>query len=169
MRFTCIPTLIATLSMAGCASLGNLTRVIQPPRFEQAEGQPAQLRLMAPSRTMPLGGAGVRIWLRVRNPNPFGFTLSTVDATLDLQGRRAAEGEFPVGLPLSANGDSVVPLDLAISFDDAPGLAGALRQLAVGGTVPYELSGTVGVDAGRLGTPTFGPMLLTDGNLRVVR
>jgi LEA14-like dessication related protein len=118
---------------------------------------------------MPLGGAGVRIWLRVTNPNPFGFTLSTVDATLALQGRRAAEGEFPVGLPLSARGDSVIPIDLSISFDDAPSLAGALRQLAVGGTVAYDLSGTVGVDAGRIGTPTFGPMLLTHGDMRVVR
>jgi hypothetical protein len=27
----------------------------------------------------------------------------------------------------------------------------------------------VGIDAGRLGTPTFGPMLLTRGDLRAVR
>ena len=46
---------------------------------------------------------------------------------------------------------------------------GALRKLAVGGRVAYELNGTVGVDAGRLGTPTFGPMLLTRGEMRVVR
>jgi hypothetical protein len=41
--------------------------------------------------------------------------------------------------------------------------------MAVGGEVDYELEGTVGVDAGRLGTPTFGPMLLTRGEVRVVR
>jgi hypothetical protein len=63
----------------------------------------------------------------------------------------------------------VIPLDLAISFSDLPGLSGSLRKLAVGGSVPYELEGTVGVDAGRLGTPTFGPMLLTRGEMRVVR
>jgi hypothetical protein len=169
MRRVCAILLCTAVTATGCAGLSELTRAIQPPRFEQADGQPAQLRLMAPSRTMPLGGAGVRIWLRVTNPNPFGFTLSTVDATLALQGRRAAEGEFPVGLPLSARGDSVIPIDLSISFDDAPSLAGALRQLAVGGTVAYDLSGTVGVDAGRIGTPTFGPMLLTHGDMRVVR
>lgn len=169
MRFLIVVVLFGALAATGCASLGNLARVVQPPRFEQAQGQPAELRLMPPSRTLPLGGAGVRIWLRVINPNPFGFTLSTVNATLALQGSQAADGDFPLGLPLSANGDSVVPLDLSISFRDLPGLAGALRQLAVGGTVPYELSGTVGVDAGRLGTPTFGPMLLTRGDLRVVR
>ena len=76
--------------------------------------------------------------------------------------------DFPLGLPLSARQESVIPLDLSISFADLPGLAGALRKLAVGGRVAYELNGTVGVDAGRLGTPTFGPMLLTRGEMRVV-
>jgi len=113
--------------------------------------------------------AGVRIWLEVTNPNPFGFTLSTVTATLALDGTRAATGDFPLGLPLTAGQRSVVPLDLAISFADLPGLAGVLRQMAGGGEVDYELEGTVGVDAGRLGTPTFGPMLLTRGEVRVVR
>jgi hypothetical protein len=168
MRVACILTIVGTLSGAGCASLGGLSSIIQPPRFEQAEGQPAQLRILGPSRTMPLGGAGVRIWLKVTNPNGFGFTLSTVNAALMLEGSRTA-ADFPLGLPLSARQESVIPLDLAISFSDLPGMAGSLRKLAVGGSVPYELEGTVGVDAGRLGTPTFGPMLLTRGEMRVVR
>ena len=118
---------------------------------------------------LAIGGAGVRIWLAVTNPNPFGFTLSTVNATLLLEGNRAATGDFPLGLPLTAGQRTVVPLDLSISFSDLPGLSGTLRQLAVGGTVGYQLDGTVGIDAGRLGTPTFGPMLLTSGDLRAVR
>lgn len=169
MRFACILTIVATMSGAGCASLGGLSSIIQPPRFEQAEGQPAQLRILGPSRTMPVGGAGVRLWLKVTNPNAFGFTLSTINAALSLEGSRAADADFPLGLPLSARQESVIPLDLSISFADLPGLASALRRLAVGGSVPYELEGTVGVDAGRLGTPSFGPMLLTRGEMRVVR
>jgi len=169
MRFVCILTLISALSASGCATLGGLSQIIQPPRFEQADGQPAELRILGPSRTMPVGGAGVRIWLKVTNPNAFGFTLSTLDAALSLEGSRAAAADFPLGLPLSARQESVIPLDLAFSFADLPGLAGALRRLAVGGSVAYELNGTVGVDAGRLGTPTFGPMLLTRGEMRVVR
>ena len=157
------------MSGAGCASLGGLSSIIQPPRFEQAEGQPAQLRILGPSRAMPVGGAGVRLWLKVTNPNAFGFTLSTINAALSLEGSRAADADFPLGLPLSARQELVIPLDLSISFADLPGLASALRRLAVGGSVPYELEGTVGVDAGRLGTPTFGPMLLTRGEMRVVR
>ena len=158
-----------TSVMSGCAGLSQLAQFVQAPRFSQADNQPAELRFMAPSRSLPAGGAGVRIWLEVTNPNPFGFTLSSVTATLALDGTRAATGDFPLGLPLTAGQRSVVPLDLAISFADLPGLAGVLRQMAVGGEVDYELEGTVGVDAGRLGTPTFGPMLLTRGEVRVVR
>lgn len=155
--------------MSACAGLDQLTGIVQPPRFEQADGQPAELRILGPSRTMPVGGAGVRIWLKITNPNAFGFTLRTVNATLELDGTRAADGDFPLGLPLTARQESIVPLDLSISFADLPGLGGTLRTLAVGGRVGYELNGTVGVDAGRLGTPTFGPMLLTRGEMSVVR
>ena len=169
MRFASILILASVLAVPGCATLGGLSQIIQPPRFEQSDGQPAELRILGPSRTMPVGGAGVRVWLKVTNPNPFGFTLSTLNAALSLEGSRAADADFPLGLPLSARQESVIPLDLSFSFADLPGLAGALRKLAVGGHVAYELNGTVGVDAGRLGTPTFGPMLLTRGEMRVVR
>ena len=160
---------LLALLMPACGQLATLGRIIQPPTFEQADGQPAEIRLMAPSRSMPTGGAGVRIWLEVSNPNPFGFTLSTLNATLALEGSHAATGDFPLGLPLGARQESVVPLDLSISFTDVPGLAGALRQMALGGSVDYQLDGTVGVDAGAFGTPTFGPMRLVTGELRLVR
>ena len=157
------------IGTAGCATLGQLGQIVQPPRFRQADNQPAQIRLLAPSTRNPTGGAGVRVWLEVSNPNAFGFTLSTVNATLALEGSHAATGDFPLGLPLQAGQQSVVPLDLTINFSDVPGLAGVARQIAAGGAIDYQLDGTVGIEAGRLGTPTFGPMLLTRGELRVIR
>ena len=165
-RLVCICLALMTSS---CATLGPLAQIVKPPRFRQADGQPAEIRLIAPSLRNPTGGAGVRIWLEVTNPNAFGFTLSTVNATLGLQGSHAANGEFPLGLPLQAGASSVVPLDLAINFADVPNLAGTIRKLATGGAIDYTLDGTVGVEAGRLGTPTFGPLLLTSGQLRVIR
>ena len=164
-RLTAVLVLIA--ATVGCASLGNLQQIIRPPRFEQAAGQPAEIRLVGPNTTSPLGGAGVRVWLAVTNPNPFGFTLSRVNATLMLEGIRAAAGDFPLGLPLTAGQQTIVPLDLAISFADVPGLSRTLGRLAVGGTAPFQLDGTVGIDAGRFGTPTFGPMTLATGDLQV--
>jgi hypothetical protein len=164
-----LSVVLLALVVSGCAQLGALSQIVQPPRFEQADNQPAEIRLMGPSLSMPAGGAGVRIWLEVTNPNAFGFTLSTLSATLALEGSRAATGDFPLGLPLAARQQSVVPLDLSISFVDLPGLAGVLRQVAIGGAVDYELDGTVGINAGAFGTPTFGPMRLVSGELRLVR
>lgn len=165
------PTIAAIVAAAtaACASLGPLAQIVQPPTFRQADNQPAEIRLIAPSLRTPTGGAGVRIWLEVSNPNAFGFTLSTLKATLALQDTRAATGDFPLGLPLGARQQSVVPLDLYIDFADVPGLASVVRQLATRGSIDYQLDGTIGIDAGRLGTPTFGPMLLTRGDLRVIR
>jgi hypothetical protein len=160
-----LAVIVANASCAG--GLGNLQQIIRPPRFEQAPGQPAELRLLGPSARSPLGGAGVRIWLQVSNPNPFGFTLSTIDADLMLEGNHAANGNFPLGLPLTAGQQTVVPLDLSISFADVPALSRTIGRLATGGTAPYQLDGTVGIDAGRFGTPTFGPMTLTTGQLQV--
>jgi hypothetical protein len=160
-----IPALVTSSSCAG--GLGSLQQIIRPPRFEQAAGQPAELRLLGPSARSPLGGAGVRIWLQVTNPNPFGFTLSTIDADLILEGNHAATGSFPLGLPLTAGQETVVPLDLSISFADVPALSRTIGRLATGGMAAYQLDGTVGIDAGRFGTPTFGPMTLTTGQLQV--
>src|SRR5688572_23009823 len=53
------------LAVAGCAGLTQLAQFVQAPRFEQADNQPAELRFIQPSRSMPAGGAGVRIWLEV--------------------------------------------------------------------------------------------------------
>ena len=169
MAHTRLIGFLLAIAAAGCATLGPLAQIVQPPRFRQAEGQRAEIRLIAPSLRNPTGGAAVRIWLEVTNPNAFGFTLSTVSATLALQGTHAATGDFPLGLPLSAGQQSVVPLDLSISFADVPALAGVLRKLATSGTTDYQLDCTVGVEAGSLGTPTFGPMILTRGELRVIR
>jgi hypothetical protein len=169
MAHTRLLGVLLAATTAGCATLGPLAQIVQPPRFRQADNQPAEIRLIGPSLRMPTGGAGVRIWIEVTNPNAFGFTLSTVNATLALEGIRAATGDFPLGLPLSPGQPSVIPLDLSISFADMPGLAGVARQMASGGTIDYQLDGIVGVEAGRFGTPTFGPMLLTRGELRVTR
>jgi uncharacterized membrane protein YphA (DoxX/SURF4 family) len=154
----------AMFLMAGCGGLASLAQLIQPPRFEQAD-QPVAIRLVAPTLGHPAGGAGVTIWLRVTNPNPLGFTLTTLDTTLLLEGQHAATGDFPLGLPLGAGQESVFPIALSISFADLPGLANVIRQAVTGRNVAYQLDGTVGIDAGRFGQPTFGPMLLVRGDL----
>jgi hypothetical protein len=170
LRMGWVPVAALTVVLgAGCASLeslGSLRALVRPPTFAEAEGQPAEIRLMGPGADRPLGGAAIRLWTRVTNPNAFGFRLATLRTTLLLDGSRAATGDFPLGLPLGPREETVVPLDLSISFSDLTGLARVVRSAADGQPVPYQLDGTIGIDAGRLGQPTFGPMELFQGELR---
>jgi Late embryogenesis abundant protein len=154
-----------TLVGAACAELNQLSVLVQPPRFEQAADHAPEIRLLGPSRDLPTGGAGVRLWAHVTNPNAFGIRLSTLTGTLFLDQSRAATADFPVGLSLAPSGDTVMPLDLTMSFADLPGLADVVKQAASGQSVPYQLEGTIGVDAGQLGQPTFGPLTLLRGDI----
>jgi hypothetical protein len=149
--------LLALQACASMGSLGNLGALIQPPRFEQVPDQPAEIRLQG------ISGAGVRLWTKVTNPNPFGLRLGTLKGTLYLEDTRAADADFPLGLPLAAGGDSIIPIDISIRFADLPGLSGVARRIVARQPLPYRLAGTVGVDAGRLGQPVFGPMTLIRG------
>ena len=121
------------------------------------QGRPAEIRLAGST------GAGVRLWTHVTNPNPFGLTLGTLKGTLYLDAARAADADFPLGLPLTAGGESEIPIDISISFSDLPGLSSVARRIFARQSVGYRLEGTVGVDAGRLGQPVFGPMTLLRG------
>ena len=148
-----------------CASLGQLARVIQPLRFSEVPGQQSTIRLAGPSSRQPLGGAALRLWTRISNPNPVGITLSTLRADVSLNGTHAATGDFPLGLPLAAGAETDVPLELSIDFADLPGLADVLRRAIASQQVPYEVDGTFSIDVGSLGRPRFGPMRLFQGRL----
>jgi hypothetical protein len=160
-------TVAATLA-AGCATLG-LETLIQPPRFTTVSNQQAELRVLGPSTSRPLGGAQVRLWARVENPNAFGVTLAALRGNLHLENSRAAEVNFPLGLPLLAGRDTIIPLDVNISFSDLPGLADAVQRIVTRNQVAYRLDGTVTLDAGAFGQPTFGPTTWLEGETRVVR
>lgn len=159
--------LILAFVLSGCASLGGLGVV--PPRISIDGQQSAELRLLGPSLQRPLGGASLRLYARVENPNPVGITLTRLAGTLQLQGFDAADADFPLGVPLTAAGSAVVPLDIAISFANLPGLADVLTRAITGGEVDYSLQGTASVDAGMLGQPSFGPMTLLAGSVRPTR
>lgn len=156
------------LALQGCASLGALA-LVRPPRFRSDPDRPAELRLLGPSLSRPLGGASIRLWARVENPNPFSLTLSTVAGSLFLEGTEAADVDLPLGLPLVSGEVQTVPLDLSVSFENVPRLGEVLARAALGSEVGYRLRGTIGVDAGSLGRPTFGPLTLLEGDVRVRR
>ncbi len=154
---------------AACAALAGLDPVVLAPRFEMAGDRQSELRLLAPSFERPLGGLAVRIWARVENPNGFSINLSSVDGTLFLEGRQAALVDFPLGLPLPARQDTVIPLDVGISLADLPGLTDVASRALSGAPIAYNLDGTLRVNAGMLGQPLFGPMTLLEGQLQTQR
>ena len=160
---------LATLMVGSCATLEGLRGLVQAPRFEQVPGQEAEIRLVGPTSSQPLGGAGVRIFTQVTNPNAFGLTLGTLRGTLHIEGSPAADVDFPLGLPLRPSQQTVVPIDLSISFSDLPGLANVIRRAVNREPLAYHLEGTIGVDAGQLGQPTFGPMTILRGELRGIQ
>lgn len=155
-------------TFAACAGL-NLGNVLQAPRFSVDQTRSSELRLVGPSSQSPLGGAAIRIWAHVQNPNPFGLRLSALEGSLALENTRAANVGFPWGVPLTASADTVIPLDLTVRFSDLPGLANLASRLVTRSNVNYRLDGTVTVDAGVLGQPKFGPSTLLSGNLVVRR
>ena len=166
MQAKLIGVVVLAVACTGCATLESLRGLVQAPRFEEASGQEARIQILPPSSAQPLGGAGVRLWTEVTNPNAFGLTLGTLRGTLNVEGTRAADVDFPLGLPLRAGQSTTVPIDLSISFSDLPGLADVIRRAARREPLAYHLEGTIGVDAGQLGQPVFGPMTLLRGELR---
>ena len=147
-------------STSGCAALQQLQAFIQPPRFEQDQQSRSEIRLRG------VDGASVRIWTRVSNPNSFGLTLGTLQGTLHLEGSRAATVDFPFGLPLQPLSEEVVPIDLSVDFRDVTGLGQAIARAVTRQPIAFEIEGTIGVNAGRLGTQTLGPMTWLRGELR---
>jgi hypothetical protein len=137
--------------------------------FSVADGRPAELRLVGPATNRPLGGASIRLWARVENPNALGISLRTVQGALALEGTKAADVDFPLGLPLLAGQDTIIPLDINVSFSDLPGLADVAAKLVTRNSVDYRLDGTVSINAGPLGSPSFGPSTLLAGTLSVRR
>lgn len=149
--------------LAACATLG----AVVPLRFSDPPDRSSELRLLAPSAGRPLGGAALRLWARVENPNGFGLTLTDLEGDLFVSDAEAIAVDFPLGLPMTAYQDTVIPLDVSIGFDDLPGLAGVARDAITGRPLPYRIDGRFGVAAGALGTVRFGPLTLLTGDLRV--
>jgi Late embryogenesis abundant protein len=147
-------------SSSACATLQQLGALIQPPRFEQDDQQRSEISLSG------TGGANVRIWTRVSNPNSFGFTIGTLRGTLLLEGSRAASVDFPFGLPLPAHGEEVVPIDIAVNFRDVPKLGGAIARAISRQPIDFELEGLIGVSAGGFGEQLLGPMTFLTGELQ---
>jgi len=167
-RMGLVGVVATTLLLTGCAQLG-LSAIVQPPRFTTASGRNAEIRLLGPSASRPLGGAAIRIWAHVENPNTFGLNLTRLAGDLFLSDTRAADVSFPLGLPLTAQQDTFIPIEIALSFSELEGLADVVRRVLSSNQVDYRLDGTLSIDAGAFGEPSFGPQTWLQGRAQVFR
>jgi hypothetical protein len=156
----------AALVLAACASLASLIGV-EPPVFAIAQGRQSVLSLDPASILTARPSARLRLWTQVRNPNSIGFTLSTLRGTVFLEGSEVARYDLPLGLPLRAAQDTVIPLDITFGLPALSSLGRLGQALLEGRAVQYRLDGTLGVDAGALGQPTFGPRTWLQGSVDV--
>jgi hypothetical protein len=163
------PRIAAALLIGGTAACATLSQLIQPPTFSAASNQPSQIRLIGPGAGHLLGGIGVRLYARVQNPNAFGLTLTHLAGNLFLEGQRTADVDLPLGLPMRAAQDTVLPIDINVSFADIPGIVSTVQAALARNTVAYRLDGSFAVDAGPFGQPSFGPQTLFGGSMQVIR
>jgi hypothetical protein len=140
---------------------------IEPPRFEVVSDRESVISLDPASVLTGRPMARVRLWARVTNPNTMGLTLTTLRGDIFLEGNEMAEVDLPLGLPLLAAQDTVVPLDIRFGLPALSALGSLGEALLSRSAVSYRLDGTVGVDAGSLGEPTFGPRTWLSGELAV--
>ena len=52
-----ILVVLSTTITSGCAALGTLRNFVQAPKFDEAPGRRAEIRLVGPSMNAPIGGA----------------------------------------------------------------------------------------------------------------
>ncbi len=169
MRHRRTTPLAAAILIVAASACATLSQLIQPPTFSSAPNQPSQIRLIGPGSGHPLGGIGVRLYARVQNPNAFGLTLTHLAGNLFLEGQRTANVDLPLGLPMRAAQDTVLPIDLSVSFADIPGIVTTVQAALARNTVAYRLDGSFAVDAGPFGQPSFGPQTLFGGSMQVIR
>ena len=165
-RFVVAVVAVLTATLSGCAAFQRLLDV-QPPRIEVASGRESTLTLDPSSVLTGRPLATVRIWARVVNPNTFGFTLTRLRGDLFLEEREMADVDLPLGLPLDAAADTVIPIDVSFGLPSLNSLGALGEALLRRSAVAYRLDGTVGVDAGEVGEPTFGPRTWLRGRFQV--
>lgn len=93
------------------------------------------------------GNATFRLELEAGNPNTFALTLSRLDFTLFINGRRSAQGSSSEGVSLPPNSSERLTLDVTVALSQAPELLGDMARLVAGEPTQYRLEGAVTVEA----------------------
>ena len=110
-RYTILSLVLAAAAagalVAGCASLGELSRGIQKP----------QARIVGTAiETLSFEGAALRFDVEITNPNPVGIELAGFDYELVIEGEPFVSGKVDRRVGVAARGRSVVPVPVELTF-----------------------------------------------------
>ncbi len=119
--------ILAATSLAACASL-DLSAMIRKPTAEVVGFQ---------IETLSFEGAGLRLDVKVTNPNGIGIELAGFDYSLLIEGSELVKGAVDHRVALRANGSSVIPVPVSFRYE---AMLAAVRALADKDESPYELT-----------------------------
>jgi LEA14-like dessication related protein len=129
-----VAALAAAVQLAGCAAVGELAK--------SAFEKPTLRFVDVAVERLDFEGATLAFDFRLVNPNGFGLTLGKVAYGLAVDGREVARGEIEGGLRIPASGEVPVRFTATLPYREVSHL---LELVERGGSVPYTLSGVVGV------------------------
>ena len=119
--------ILAAAGLAACASL-DLSSMIRKPTLEIVGFEVERLTFEE---------AGLRLDVKVTNPNGVGIQLAGFDYSLVIEGAELVKGAVDHKVSLRANGSSVIPVPVSFGYKD---LFAAVRALGDKDESPYELT-----------------------------
>lgn len=87
---------------------------------------------------LSLDGASLKVMLGLKNPNDFDINLNGINYAIKLQDKEFAKGLAQNLSPLTANGESLMNLDLKVSFKE---LGRSAMFIIKGAGAKYEIKG----------------------------
>jgi LEA14-like dessication related protein len=133
--------LSAALTLAACAGLGGLARVIEP------EVDVTDVKLLNTTLT----GADLLFEFRVDNPNAVALVLDQIGYRLRLNGEPLLDGRRNQETRIAANGRSTVELPVTIKYED---VYRVIRSFQGRGRPDYALDADFQFDVPVLGAVT---------------
>jgi LEA14-like dessication related protein len=133
MRTRLLLSVLALLTLAGCAEVGKLAAsVVIPPKLT--------CRAVNVS-ALDLEGATLAFDFDIENKNGFGLKVARIGYAIEVESTKV-EGTAPGGLELPARARAPLTLTARLRWRDVPALASMLGKQDA---VRYKLAGTVGV------------------------
>lgn len=118
--------------LGGCATLRQATGRFERPRLDYESW----------SAALDAEGVTIVLQYRLQNPNDFELDLRRLAYRVEVEGRRAGEGELPGGLKAGPKATMAVAIPVRLLWRDTPWLA---QVVLTRDSIAYRVAGSAGV------------------------